>query len=69
MAAISLKRKKWKKKLEKKTNFTRLEIWRPYLQTRKIEKKNHFFSFSSYGRHKRKTEKVTFIGGFFHVVA
>jgi hypothetical protein len=45
MAAISLKRKKWKKKLEKKTNFTRLEIWRPYEVLSKIEKKITFSHF------------------------
>ena len=38
------KMKKLKKKW-KKTNFTRLEIWRPYEQTRKIEKKNTFSHF------------------------
>lgn len=33
------------KKNEKKPNFTRLFIWRPYEQTRKIEKKITFSHF------------------------
>jgi hypothetical protein len=52
-------KKNWKKNWKKRHISKRV----------KLRKKNHFFSFFSHGRHKSKTEKVTFIGGFFHVVA